>query len=201
MHEIRLAKESDSEQILRIYAPFCSEDSAVSFEIVAPSIAEMKARVRGTLEKLPWLVYEDGDHIMGYAYAGPHKARAAYRWSVDTSIFVSQEARRKGVARTLYNALFSILRLQGYVNAFAGITQPNPGSIGLHEAMGFTKNALYEHVGFKCGAWHDVAFYSLALTPLPAHPAEPTNINMLLETPEFNKLLASSTDRCSLSAK
>src|SRR5262249_41596064 len=133
---IRLATSDDAAQVAAIYAPFCT-DTAISFETVAPSAEEMAQRIRNIIERFPWLVLDDDGRIAGYVYASPHRERAAYRWSVDVTAYVAGEFRRSGVGRALYTALFQILAAQGYIKAYAGVTLPNPGSVGLHEAVGF----------------------------------------------------------------
>ena len=121
----------------------------------------------------PWLVCEiDGD-VAGYAYATTHRVRAAYRWSVDTSVYVDAAPAAAGVGRGLYRSLFAILAAQGFVNAFAGIALPNPGSVALHEAVGFEPLGVYRRVGFKFGDWHDVGWWQLALTAHEASPDAP----------------------------
>src|SRR5262249_55483808 len=107
------------------------------------------------------------------AYASPHRQRAAYDWSVDVSVYIRDNMRRMGVGRALYTSLFAILRLQGFYNAVAGTTLPNPGSIGLHQAMGFQPVGVYHNIGYKCGAWHDVAWWQLALRAPDAPPQPP----------------------------
>ncbi len=110
---------------------------------------------------------------IGYAYAGPHRQRAGYRWAVDISVYVDAAAQGRGVGRALYDALLPILRRQGFVNAYAGIALPNPASVALHEAIGMRRLGVYERVGFKAGAWHDVAWYQLRLADPVGTPAEP----------------------------
>jgi phosphinothricin acetyltransferase len=122
----------------------------------------------------------DGD-VTGYAYASPHRARAAYRWSVDTSVYVGERWRRSGVGRDLYASLFSVLAAQGFVNAYAGIALPNPASVRLHEAVGFTSIGVYEGVGYKLGRWHDVGWWQRALKPAPETPDEPIPLAELRE--------------------
>jgi len=170
---IRLANTKDAPAILAIYSPFCLEQSHVSFEVVPPTLKDMQERIETILEGLPWLVWVEEEKVLGYAYAAPHKPRAAYRWSVDVSAYIDPAKRKGGVGSSLYKTLFEILRLQGYFNAYAGITLPNPGSVGLHEKMGFTLVGTYQQVGYKGGAWHDVAWYELALKPKIGEPAEP----------------------------
>ena len=111
-----------------------------------------------TLPEHPWLVAER-DHVVGYAYAASHGSRAAYRWSTDVSVYVDQAARGQGVGRALYRALFKVLDLQGFREAFAGITLPNGASVALHESLGFVPVGIYRQVGWKLGAWHDVGHW------------------------------------------
>lgn len=170
--QVRLASPSDGAAVAAIYGPIV-EATAISFEAVPPDAAEMARRIAQTMESHPWLVCEVDGHVAGYAYASPHRARAAYRWSVDTSVYVAERWRRSGVGRDLYAFLFDLLAAQGLVNAYAGIALPNPASVRLHEAMGFTSIGVYEGVGYKLGRWHDVGWWQRALTPAPEAPDEP----------------------------
>jgi len=169
---LRLATEADGGALAAIYAPHI-ETLHTSFEAVAPDAAAMAARIAALRPLLPWLVAEHDGHVLGYAYASRHRERAGYQWSVDVAIYLRNDARRRGIGRRLYQALFAILRRQGYVNAYAGIALPNPASIGLHEALGFTPVGVYSNVGFKLGAWHDVGWWQRALQPPPDHPQPP----------------------------
>jgi L-amino acid N-acyltransferase YncA len=187
---IRLVTESDAEQVLKIYAPFCS-DSPVSFETKAPTKEEMQQRIGKILQKFPWLVCEYGGEVIGYVYAAPHRDRAAYQWSVDVSVYISEAMRRLGVGRALYTSLFKVLVLQGYYNAYAGITLPNPGSVGLHEAMGFQPIGIYRGVGYKGGTWHDVQWFELWLQPRLPNPQHPRDIKSLYDTVELEQALNS----------
>lgn len=169
---IRLATMADAAAVQAIYAPFC-EATAVSFEVVAPPVEEMAARIARISERLPWLVCDHGGTVAGYAYAAPHRERAAYRWSVDVTVYIANDYRRTGVGRGLYTSLFAILVAQGYYQAYAGVTLPNPGSVGLHEAIGFTLVGVYRNVGYKLGRWHDVAWWQRPLQPAVDDPPEP----------------------------
>lgn len=169
---IRLAAPTDADQIAAIYSPEVL-GTAISFEVEPPSPEEMRKRVEHTLESLPWLVCEGEDRVLGYAYASPHRSRAAYQWSVDTAIYIHPAQRRRGIGRGLYTALLGILPLQGYFNACAGITLPNPASVRLHEAEGFEPVGVYRHIGYKLGAWHDVGWWQCSLRTPGATPAEP----------------------------
>ena len=103
--------------------------------------------------------------IVGYAYASAHHERAAYRWSVSTAIYVSRDHHRRGAGRALYTTLFALLRALGYRQATAGITLPNPASVGLHEAFGFAPVGVYRQIGYKMGEWHDVGWYQAEIQP------------------------------------
>lgn len=176
---IRLATISDAAAIRSIYAPFCENSSAVSFETEAPSVEEIACRVKKTLERFPWIVFELDGVVLGYAYAGEHKSRAAYRWSTDASVYLDAAARKRGVGKRLYKCLFEILRHMSYVNVYAGITLPNPASLALHRALGFTELCVYKKVGFKGGAWHDVVWLELSLQEHSDQPVEPLLITQL----------------------
>jgi phosphinothricin acetyltransferase len=183
---IRLATPDDAGQVQTIYAPYCY--TPISFETGPPSIEEMRSRLVKVLGQYPWLVFEDGEDVLGYAYATGHRERAAYVWSVDTSLYVRQGQLRRGVGRALYSRLLALLPLQGFVNAYAGVTLPNPASVGLHAAMGFRPVGVYTRVGFKCGAWHDVAWYQRALQPSPEEPATPKALEEVRHTAEWARL-------------
>ncbi len=147
MPYVRLATPADAAAVAAIYAPVV-RDTAISFEAEPPDAAEFVRRMEATLPARPWLVAEDGGRVVGYAYAGPHRARAAYGWSVEPSVYVDAGARGRGVGRALYGALLAVLRAQGFANAYAGVTLPNEASVGLHRAFGFEDVAVYRRVGY-----------------------------------------------------
>jgi L-amino acid N-acyltransferase YncA len=169
---IRRVDPSDAQAVRAIYAPFVSDD-ATSFEMVVPDPADMQRRIQAQRDLYPWLVFERDHTILGYAYASPHRARQAYQWCVEVSVYVHPQAHRCGVGRALYLALFDLLRRQGYVNAYAGITLPNSPSIGLHESLGFVPVGVFRQIGFKFDRWHDVAWLHLRLREDPRPPSDP----------------------------
>jgi phosphinothricin acetyltransferase len=181
---IRLATPADGAALATIYAPAVAHQ-ATSFELECPSAAEMGRRVAATVRRTPWLVCQHHDDILGYAYAGSHRDRPAYQWSVEVSAYVSPAVHRHGVARALYTSLFAVLGLQGFRNGYAGIALPNPGSVGLHTAMGFKPVGTYHAVGYKLGAWHDVAWFELALAERVADPPPPRPLPEILSDPMF----------------
>lgn len=172
---LRLADaDLDADAVAAIYRQ-AVESSVASFEEIAPNAAEMGRRIRATLPRTPWLVAEDPDGaVVGYAYARVHRERAGYRWSADVSAYVDAGWQGMGVGRRLYDALIAMLRAQGFVNVYAGITLPNPGSVALHEAVGMRRIGVYERVGYKFGAWHDVAWFGMRLGEPSDPPSEPT---------------------------
>ena len=173
--------ERDAERVAEIYRPHV-DDGVASFEERAPGATEMAERIRTVLEWTPWLVAEDESaRVIGYAYATRHRERAGYRWSVDISVYVDEGWQRRGVGRQLYSDLMSILHRQGFVNVYAGITLPNPGSVALHESIGMQLIGVYEGVGYKFGEWLPVAWYGMRLREAPRPPAEPTPFNELAE--------------------
>ena len=136
-------------------------------------LPEIERRISNSRGQYPWLVFEGGGKVLGYAYASSHRQRKAYQWCVDVSVYICDEARNCGVGKALYSALFEMLRRQGYVNAYAGITLPNPASVRLHESLGFVPVGTYSRVGFKLGRWHDVSWFHLRLQEAVRPISEP----------------------------
>jgi phosphinothricin acetyltransferase len=170
--EIRLAQPEDAAGILSIYAPYC-ESTTVSFEIVAPSFAQMRERIERITANYPWLVAEAEGQLAGYVYASQFRERAAYRWTAEVAVYIAHDQKRRGIARALYTTLFSILRLQGYFKAIAGITLPNPASVGFHERLGFRPAGKFSGVGYKSGQWLDVGSWQRELQCECCDPSDP----------------------------
>ena len=185
---IRLATLEDDAQVQAIYAPYCH--TPISFELEPPGVEEMRGRLAKVLAHCPWLVCEDKGEMLGFAYATQHRERSAYRWSVDTSVYVRLGRQRRGLGRALYTALLAVLPLQGFVNAYAGVTLPNPASVGLHEALGFTLVGAYRAVGYKLGVWHDVGWWELALQPRGSTPPPPRPVGAIRDTAAWTAALA-----------
>jgi phosphinothricin acetyltransferase len=186
---IRLAQDADVDAIVGIYRPVV-EATAISFETSTPDRDEMARRLGETLQSYPWLVCDIDGQIAGYAYATRHRVRGAYRWSVDTSVYIKEEYRRRGVGRGLYESLFAILAAQGYFNAYAGISLPNPASVALHESMGFERIGVYRRVGYKLGRWHDVGWWQRTLNEHEQSPKEPSDLGTVSKQPGWERLLA-----------
>lgn len=171
---LRLASLADAERIAAIYAPYVRA-TAVSFEEAPPDAEELRARIAGPLVRVPWLVAERRGEVAGYAYTNVFRTRAAYRWSIESSVYVDAAHHRAGVARALMKAVIDLARLGGYRTLIAGVTLPGAASIALHEALGFEPIGLFPRVGHKFGAWHGVGFWTLdlALDGAATAPHEP----------------------------
>lgn len=169
---IRDAIEGDAAACAAIYRPFVT-GTAVSFEIEAPSEAEMAGRIREVARTHAWLVAEVGGQVVGYAYARPFAARESYRWSCETSIYLASGRRRSGLGRELYGVLLARLAERGFRVAVAKMTLPNEASEGLHAALGFRPVGVHRRIGFKHGSWHDIAISQLDLATGDDAPTEP----------------------------
>ncbi len=170
---IRLANEEDAAGIAEVYRPYV-EGSRISFEERAPDAAEMARRIAGDRPGFyPWLVADEGGQILGFASSSPFRTRRAYRWSVETGIYLGPDACGRGLGKNLLSALLGLLERQGYVAAIGAIALPNEPSVRLHEALGFTHAGTYRGTGFKMGEWIDVGLWQKDLAPRTAQPAEP----------------------------
>lgn len=172
---VRFVRPDDAPALRAIYVPFVT-DTPVTFETDPPSVQEMSERIAAVTRMYPWLVYERDGQVVGYAYASRHRARSAYRYGVDVSIYNSPSVHRQGVGRALYDRLFAFLEQQGFYTAYAGITLPNEKSVGFHTAFGFTPVGVYRGVGYKLGQWHDVIWMEKRIRPAQGTPAEPRPI-------------------------
>lgn len=189
---IRMATRDDASAIAEIYRPIV-ESTAISFETVAPDAGEMRRRIQEVLNSHPWLVCERDGVVIGYAYGSKHRARAAYGWSVDTSVYIDDRFRRRGIGHALYLSLFAVMSAQGYANAFAGITLPGPASVALHERVGFTPVGVFRRAGYKLGAWHDVGWWQRSLKRSDEEPSSIRGLNDVKRGREFEALLATGS--------
>jgi L-amino acid N-acyltransferase YncA len=157
MMTIRPVSPGDATGIVDIYRPIV-ENTTISFELEAPDPTEMRGRIERVTRQHPWLVAVENDRVLAYAYGSQHRQRAAYESSVDVSVYVDQQARGKGIATALYDALFRELAARGsFHRTFARIALPNDASIALHKKHGFELVGVYHEVGNKFGRWIDVA--------------------------------------------
>ena len=163
---IRQAVLADAARAAAIYAPYVSE-TAVSFEETPPSAADVALRIERALTRWQWLVAEIDGTVVGYAYGSQHRERAAYRWSVEVTVYIARGFHRQGIGRALYDALLPDLAAKGFCHAYAGATLPNDASVQLHTAMGFTPIGVFRSIGWKFGRWHDVAWFQKTLRDVP----------------------------------
>ena len=162
--KIRDAKSTDAKAIVAIYNHFIV-NTTITFEEQAVTESDMAQRIADVQGgELPWLVAEQDGVVLGYAYATKWRVRHAYRFSVESTVYLAPPFAGKGIGRLLYTALLGRLREQGCHLVIGGIAQPNAASVALHEALGFRKVAQFKEVGFKFGRWVDVGYWQLMLS-------------------------------------
>lgn len=167
---IRLATEEDAAAIAAIYRPYV-EETRITFEEVAPTASEIAQRMGNPI--YPWLIVEEDGRVLGYASTSPMRARHAYRWCVETGIYLDAAAHGQGLGRQLLAAHLDLLERQGFVTVIAGIALPNDASVAVHEKLGFTLSGIERGVGFKHGEWVDVGRWQRNLAPRGPAPEEP----------------------------
>lgn len=174
-YHLRLATPADAEALLKIYAPFVeSADrnlSDVSFEYVVPGAAEFARRIGAISAKYPYIVCEHEGELLGYVYAHPYIARAAYQWGAEVTIYLAPQGQGVGLGKVMYTALENLLRLQGVVVTYACITASNTHSVKMHEACGYKIIGTFNNTGFKHGHWLDMVWMEKRIAKLPAQPA------------------------------
>ncbi len=185
---LRLITLKDAKATLDIYAPYVQQ-TAVSFEYDVPSLQEWERRINAYTKDCPWLVCEHRGRIIGYAYASKHRDRTAYAWSADAAIYLSETFHGRGVAAALYETLFVLLKLQGYVNVLAGITIPNNKSENFHLKMGFQEVGIYRKIGYKFGTWHDTRWLQHVLAEHPSNPEKPKSFLDVQNTTELRSII------------
>ena len=162
MIETRTATINDAQRLLEIYGYYVKH-TAISFEYEVPSVEEFRKRIGRTLERYPYFVLEEEGRVLGYAYAGPFKARAAYDWSCELSIYLDKDCRGKGYGRMLYAALEDRLKAQGIQNLYTCIAFPDvedeyltTNSAEFHEHMGYHRVGLFRQCAYKFGRWYSM---------------------------------------------
>ncbi|MEM7645433.1 MAG: GNAT family N-acetyltransferase [Pseudomonadota bacterium] len=176
---IRFARLGDCPQMIELYRPYI-EESAISFETETPTIQEFSDRFQRITERYPWLVFEKSGEILGYAYGASHRARAAYDWSCEVTVYVRKNHHRQGIGQALYKMLFPLLEAQDFCNLYAGVTQPNLGSDRIHKSLGFQELGTFKNVGYKFSQWYDVSWYQMELKR-PQKPTTPVSIDDLFQ--------------------
>ena len=161
---IRMANPADAQALLNIYAPYVI-NTAITFEYDVPSVEEFASRIAHSLEKYPYLIAEEGGNILGYAYASPFHDRPTYDWAVETSIYVDQNIKHRGIGRKLHDALESTLREQGILNMNACIAYPpeedehlDKNSVEFHAHMGYRLVGEFYKCGYKFNRWYNMVW-------------------------------------------
>ncbi len=175
MVAVRAARPEDAAAIAAIYAPYVL-GGTVSFETEAPDARAIRTRMAASGGLYPWLVATNGENdtgILAYAYASRFRDRPAYKWTVETSVYVAGAVQGQGIGRLLYEALIDTLRAQGFTQAIGVLSLPNDQSIKTHEAVGFRRAGVYREIGFKLGRWIDVGFWQCQLHDARTPPADP----------------------------
>ena len=169
MINIRNVKLEDSEKLVEIYKYYV-EKTAITFDYEVPTVEEFRKKIEKTKESFPYLVIEENDEIVGYAYASKFHERIAYQWTVEISIYLAHNSKAKGFGRKLYLELEKILKKQEVKTITACITFPGEGSVQFHEKLGFKKVAHFEKVGYKLKQWHDVVWYQKEIASYDDNP-------------------------------
>lgn len=174
---IRTAAMDDAAALLAIYAPYV-KGTAITFEYEVPSLEEFQGRIAHTLQRYPYIVAVEDGEILGYAYTGPFGERAAYRWSVETSIYLRQDVRGKGLGKRLYAELERISKAQKVQNLYACIAYPDHddayltgNSVAFHTHLGFTPVGRFPHCGYKFGTWYNMTWMEKTLGKHEESPA------------------------------
>ncbi|NAS11250.1 arsinothricin resistance N-acetyltransferase ArsN1 family B [Poritiphilus flavus] len=159
---IRTVVRADADDIAAIYNHYIKNDIA-TFEEEPVTAADIERRISAVVPELPWLVYEDSGSIMGYAYASKWNPRSAYRYSVESTVYLKADVKGKGIGSQLYSALLQKLKAQNIRMVIGGISLPNAASQRLHEKFGYEKVAHFKEVGYKFGRWIDVGYWQLSI--------------------------------------
>jgi len=189
---LSVAEPRHGDSIAAIYRPYV-ETTAITFETEAPDGGTVADQIRARTDQYPWLVAERDRRVLGYAFASQLRTQAAYRWTVELSVYVDREWRGREIGSALYAPLLSILDRQGFQSAYGVVTVPNPESVGFHESFGFDRIALFSEVGYKLGEWHDVAWYERTFGGRGDDPTAPVPFADCKGTAWLSELLASAS--------
>lgn len=182
-NKIRMATLEDSDDIQAIYEPYIL-NTAITFEYEPVSATVFKKRMAEVMEEFPWLVYELEGKVVGYAYCHRFKERAAFDWDCECSVYIDENYHRRGIATTLYNKLFELVKKQGYYNIYTLINNSHTSSIELHKAFGFTKEGVYEKTGYKMGQWWDLLVMVKRLREFDGIPQKTIGIHQITDSLE-----------------
>lgn len=174
---IRFIKPSDCPELLKIYAQYI--ETPITFECITPSEQDFAQRIAAIADFYPYLVCEENNNIVGYAYAHRQMEREAYQWNAELSIYLDPTATAKGLGTKFYNILIEILQLQGIKTVYGGVTVPNSKSENLHLNLGFQPVGTYRNTGYKAGKWHDVTWFAKTIAPYEPSPIPISSIQQI----------------------
>lgn len=177
--KFRFVTVDDSSYLLNIYAQYI--DTPITFEYVIPTEEEFSKRIIDISQDYPYLICEDDNKIIGYAYAHRHMTREAYQWNAELSIYLDKSYRSKGLGKEFYRKLIEILRLQGIKTVYGCVTVPNEKSEKLHTSLGFSSIGIYHNAGYKCGKWHDVQWFEKSINSYDLDPTPFLSISEISE--------------------
>ena len=167
--QLRFASKQDAPRLLELYRPYV-EKTNITFEYEVPTVGDFEHRIAEISSFYPYLICEQGDRIIGYAYAHQQAERAAYQWNSELSVYLDNTCLQRGIGKVLYSALIELVRMQQFCNVYGCITSPNPPSEHLHEKMGFQRIGVFRDTGYKLGRWHDVVWYEKSLAERTSPP-------------------------------
>lgn len=186
---VRMAALEDAEEIYYIYEPYIL-NTVITFEYEKVPVELFRERMKKVMEKFPWLVCIIDDEIAGYAYCSPHLERAAFGWDCECSVYLNEKYHRRGIGTALYNAMFNIIKKQGFYNIYSLICVPHESSVALHKKYGFTEVGTYNNTAYKLGRWRHLLVMEKRLKETTGEP-EPIvsvhNIDKNFLEEEFRK--------------
>ncbi|MCW3124362.1 MAG: phosphinothricin acetyltransferase [Bacteroidetes bacterium] len=191
---IRLITEADYPQVLAVYAPYALH-TAITFEYDVPSLDEFSQRLRTISHLYPILVCEVEGTVAAYCYGSMHRFKTAYQWSVESTIYISEAYQNKGLGSILYSCLFDILRLQGFINVYAGVSVPRGQSDKFHHRFGFKELCVFEKIGYKHDQWHDLKWFEYGLSNHIDDPSAPVPIQTMQDNETVLEILDRETKR------
>ena len=177
---IRFVNSNDAARLAEIYSYFVN-NTAISFEYIAPDKAEFENRIASIFPHYPFIVYEIDNKVVGYAYGHRYLERAAYRWDAELSIYIDKDYHGQKIGKALYGAVIDLLRAMNFQTVYGIVTSPNPKSEHLHNSMGFRNSGVMKKSGYKLGKWYDITNFELAIGEYPDTPSEPVSA---LQIPE-----------------
>ena len=177
-----------------MYAPYVLGASS-TFEYDVPSAEEFTARIEKISAQYPYLVCEVDGQIVGYAYGSTHRERAGYRWCAEATVYLNEAYYRRGIARVLYTALFTLMKEQGYHSIYVSILSTNESSVAFHRSMGFEDIGTFRNIGYKLGEWHSNIWMQLFLNEHHTEPALPLPVAAIVSREIFKETLNTANEQ------